>query len=82
MRWSNFVNFLTNKSKTFFANVNTATVSLKCKMVGTLRYKKQSSEIDAHVARGLQLPKILLKIVQSSKDCKIVMKDCSLAHRL
>ena len=31
---------------------------------------------------GLQLPKILYKIVQSlkfSKVCKIVMKDCNLA---
>ena len=31
-------------------------------------------------AEGPQLPKILYKIVQSSKYCKIVMKDCNLTY--
>ena len=30
-------------------------------------------------SEGPQLPKILYKILQFSKDCKIVMKDCNLA---
>ena len=46
MRCSNFVNFSYNqKSKTYFANINTATVSPKYKTIGTTKQTPKPSRI-------------------------------------
>ena len=53
MSKTHWVNFLTNKSKTYFANIDTATISLKYTTVGTTKQNLKSSQIitemNAHI---------------------------------
>ena len=56
MHWGNFMNFSYNQKQDVFASISSATISPKCKMVGTttgttkqaLKPSQISTEIDAH----------------------------------
>ena len=63
MCWGNFVNFSYKQNKTFLANISTATVLPKCKMVcitsGTtkeaLKPSRISTETNAHVVHAFPI---------------------------
>ena len=65
MRWGNFVNFSYEQiiSKTYFANISTATVSPKCKTIGTTKQTPKSSqtigEMNANVEHAFTVLKAL-----------------------